>query len=214
MPTYINVSCMYCNKKFNQTLKLYNLNLKRKCKNYCSIECSNKSHNKQKDVICEQCNITFKKCVAAIKNTKHNFCSSSCSCTYHNQHKTKGYRRSRLEIYLEKKLIPIYGEDFFKFNDSTTINSELDIYIPSLKLAFELNGIFHYEPIYGEEKLKYIKNNDNRKFQACIEKGISLCVIDSSSLKYFKEDNAIKYYNIISSIIQENLRSQDSHPEL
>ena len=36
------------------------------------------------------------------------------------------------------------------------INSELDVYVPSLNLAFELNGIFHYEPIYGEKKLNQI----------------------------------------------------------
>ena len=72
------------------------------------------------------------------------------------------------------------------YNRKDAINSELDIYIPELELAFELNGIFHYEPIYGAEKLQQIQNNDDRKFQACLEKGISLCIIDTSSLKYFK----------------------------
>lgn len=59
----------------------------------------------------------------------------------------------------------------------------MDIYIPVLSLAFELNGIFHYEPIYGEGKLLSIQNNDDRKFQACLEHDIELCIINSSEQK-------------------------------
>lgn len=87
------------------------------------------------------------------------------------------------------------------YNRKDAINSELDIYIPSLKLAFELNGIFHYEPIYGPEKLSKIQNNDNRKFQACLEKGIELVIIDTSGLKYFKPLKAQSFYQIIINII-------------
>ena len=78
---------------------------------------------------------------------------------------------------------------------------ELDIYIPSLKLAFELNGIYHYEPIHGSDKLNKIQNNDNRKFQACAEQGISLCIIDTSSQSYFKENTSEKFLKIIINII-------------
>jgi len=95
------------------------------------------------------------------------------------------------------------------FNDKTTINSELDIYFPDLKLAFELNGIFHYEPIFSQNKLDQIQNNDNRKFQACIEQGIELCIIDSSSLKYFKESNCKKYLDIIVNIISKTNMSKN-----
>ena len=93
------------------------------------------------------------------------------------------------------------------YNEINTINAELDIYIPSLKLAFELNGIFHYEPIFGNKKLVKTQNNDQRKFIACAELGISLCVIDTTSLKYFKEDNAKKFLNIITKLIDEKLAS-------
>ena len=78
---------------------------------------------------------------------------------------------------------------------------ELDVLIPSLNLAFELNGIFHYEPIYGSDKLSSIKNNDERKFQACLEKGIELVIIDTSSQVYFKEKTSQKYFDIIENII-------------
>jgi hypothetical protein len=102
---------------------------------------------------------------------------------------------------LEAQLTTLYPTLDILYSDKTTINSELDIYIPSLRLAFELNGIFHYEPIYGEDKLTQITNNDNRKFQACLEQAIQLCIIDTSGQKYFKESTSQKYLDIITTII-------------
>lgn len=81
----------------------------------------------------------------------------------------------------------------------------LCIYIPSLKLAFELNGIFHYEPIYGEDKLNQIQNNDIEKNKSCINEGIKLCVINTSEQKYFKEKSSKKYLNIISNNINTSV---------
>jgi hypothetical protein len=106
---------------------------------------------------------------------------------------------------LEQQLPILYPDMEFHFNRKDTINSELDIYIPTLSLAFELNGIFHYEPIYGPDKLSQIQNNDHRKFQACLEKGIELCITDTSSLSYFKEQSAKKYLDIITNIINMKL---------
>lgn len=136
-----------------------------------------------------------------IKKFNNHFCSRSCSATYQNTHKTKNIKRSKLEIWLEKQLTQTYPNLEIHFNRKDAINSELDIYIPSFKLAFELNGIFHYEPIYGEEQLKKIKNNDSRKFQACIENKIELCIIDASSMDYFKENKSKIYLDIITNII-------------
>jgi len=68
-----------------------------------------------------------------------------------------------------------------------------------------LFGFFHYEPIYGAQKLLDIQNNDSRKFQACLEKGIEFVTIDSSALKNFKIKNATKYLDIIKNIIDAKL---------
>ena len=91
------------------------------------------------------------------------------------------------------------------FNQTDTIDSELDIYIPSLKLAFELNGIFHYEPIYGEEKFGRVKLNDECKFQKCLGKGIELCIIDTTTQKYFKEKSSVKFLEIIESVLKKKV---------
>lgn len=159
---------------------------------------------------CDQCGEEFRRGPAEISKSLKHFCSSSCSATYNNTHKTTGTRKSKLESYLETKLPEIYLNQEFHFNRKDAINSELDIYLPKLKLAFELNGIFHYEAIYGENKLNQIQNNDGRKFQACLEKGIELCIIDTSQLKHFNLPKAQKYLSIICKIIDQKLNLRRS----
>ena len=176
-------------------------------KHYCSKPCRVKGQNHQgvKMVVCKNCNVEFKKQQREIKKNKNDFCGSSCNAIYQNANKTKGTRRSKLEVYLESRLTEIYPNLEILYSDKTTIKSELDFYIPSLNLAFELNGIFHYEPIYGKDKLNQIQNNDGRKFQACLEQGIELCIIDSSGQKYFKESTSQKYLDIIIKLINQKL---------
>ena len=106
-----------------------------------------------------------------------------------------------MEIWIEENLKNKYNFEIL-FNNKEIIGSELDIYIPHFKLAFELNGIFHYEPIFGNKKLEQTINNDNRKFQACLEKGIEFCIIDTSGSKKFKPERDKKYLDIIDNILE------------
>jgi len=170
---------------------------------FCSRLCVNNFRYKDSSSIvkCNSCGVFFSKLNNQIRRSVNQFCSRSCAGTYNNAHKIKGTRRSKLEVWLEKQLKELYPTLEVLYSDKTTINSELDIYIPSLKLAFELNGVFHYEAIFGEDKLEQIRNNDDRKFQACLEKGIELCIIDTSNQKYFKEYSSQKYLDIITTII-------------
>lgn len=174
---------------------------------YCGIQCRNIKDGKVFVLQCKNCGKQVNQTRSHQKKHKNVFCSSSCAATYNNTHKTHGYRRSRLEIWLETELTKLYPNLEVHYCRKDAINGELDIYIPSLKLAFELNGIFHYEPIYGQGQLDKIQNNDKRKFQACIERGIELCIIDSSSLKHFKPDRAIKYLEIIQSVLDRKMVS-------
>lgn len=201
------LECEKCGKIFqgkkNDILNVLK-NPKRNTLKYCSLDCFYGSKITKIQCECKQCKKVFEKTASQAKKHPNHFCSSSCAAKYNNAHKTKGTRRSKLEVWLESELMKFYPNLEIHFNRKDAINSELDIYIPSLKLAFELNGIFHYEPIYGEEKLKLIQNNDSRKFQACLERGIELCIIDSSELSYFKIQKAKKYLNIIINIINKN----------
>ncbi len=204
----LKCECYTCEKAFyltkHQIQDVLNPNENRQGR-YCSKKCQNKSQESKESVTCFNCNTEFYKTRSQIKKTKNNFCSKSCAATYNNKNKTHGTRRSKLETWLEEKLISLYPNLEFHFNQKTAINSELDIYIPSLNLAFELNGIFHYEPIYGINKLQQIQENDISKSKACHEAKIDLCTIDTSGQKYVKPSTSQKYFDIINNIIKERL---------
>ena len=129
------------------------------------------------------------------------FCSRSCSATFTNKNKSYGFTRSKLEIWLEEQLRIHYPELEIHFNQKDAIGSELDIYFPGLKIAVELNGILHYIPIYGDHKLNQIRKNDSEKLASCNNEGISLCVIDISSMKHFTESKAKAYLDVIDQLI-------------
>jgi hypothetical protein len=50
-----------------------------------------------------------------------------------------------------------------------------------------------------------MENNDQRKMQACLERGIELCIIDTSQQTYFKPHTSQKYLNIIIEIINNKM---------
>jgi hypothetical protein len=211
-PRGIEIPCIcdYCEKEFFRTRDyICNIRFKKQILTYCGKACCDKGRKprKIKTYNCKNCGKETKRTPGMIKKSKNIFCCSSCSTIYLNKNKKYGYRRSKLEVWLEKQISLLYPFLEIVCNSKKIIESELDFFFPSLNLAVELNGPFHYEPIFGEETLQKIVNNDNRKFAACREKGLSLCVIDSSSMKYFKESNCIKYLDIFKKLIDEHIKA-------
>lgn len=214
------IVCKFCNQCFRR--HDYRIENKKKYRkgigpSFCSRNCYDgfikKEINKQTELSCENCKSDVIRKQSHLKRSKSGnvFCSRSCAAIYNNTHKTTGNRRSKMEVWIEEELKKKYDFEIV-FNSKEVINSELDIYIPSLKLAFELNGIFHYEAIYGEEKLKSVINNDNRKFQACLENKIELCIIDASGSKKFKPERDKKYLDIINDVISKRRGLVEKRP--
>lgn len=61
----------------------------------------------------------------------------------------------------------------------TNVGLELDIYVPDLKFAVEVDGPMHRIPCYGEERLKAQIINDAIKDQQCTDKNIFLLIINT-----------------------------------
>ena len=167
---------------------------------YCCVNCRQYKFKR----ICERCNNSY----LSDKSTSR-FCSGSCRSIKLNLHQfahTKsGRSRSKIEIWLETQLLSKFQNLTFVFNDKQTINMELDIYLPELKLAFELNGVFHYLPIYGEGTLTKIQNRDQVRSLKCYDNGIELVTINLGNNAFtVKKSNDI--LEIISNFIFKNIK--------
>lgn len=166
--------------------------------------------NKKVYVTCKNCNIVFLKLYNEAKRYTNNYCTRSCAAIYNNKHRTHGGNVSKLELYLQKELITQNNKGSYllhnnklllDFNNRLMCNGyELDIYIPNLKLAFEINGIFHYKPIFGQDKLNNIIRKDVLKNKLCKENGITLITIKDTSHKF-----SSKYGDIIFNIIDNHI---------
>lgn len=201
----IELECEFCMKKFYTESKFIKSTIRRKISDYkfCSRKCAGLAIRKRIDTKCGFCDksISVLNCIVNKSKSGKVFCSQSCSATYRNKNKTSGCIRSKLEIWIEQELKNAFIEFEILFNRRDIINSELDIYFPSLNLAFELNGITHYKPIYGLKKFNSIKNNDEYKLKKCIEYGIELVVLNTSNLKKFNIDDSTYIFNIIKNYV-------------
>jgi hypothetical protein len=152
------------------------------------------------DIPCKQCKKIFKKFNNEVKKYTNHYCSRTCAAVYNNRHKNFGIKISKLENFLQKNL---KGFDF-KYNDRDVCDGlELDIYIPDLKLAIEINGIFHYKPIFGNEKLNKTIIKDKMKKDLCKLKGISFYIIKDTSHNFSEKYGYVILNDIYCIIYKE-----------
>lgn len=206
----ILLSCEVCQSTY--TRSKHSITSKYKIRSqtprFCSRACHSASMKTYKTNTCKTCKTEF-----LLKNQpKKVFCSQSCSATFTNKNKTTGTRRSKLEIFIEQELSKLYPNLEILYSSKEIIQSELDIYIPSLKLAFEIQGIFHYEPIFGQEKLDQIQKNDLEKVKKCKALGIKLICIDTRKQKTFSKISSTEFLNIVVQSLGLEPNSSGSQP--
>lgn len=169
-------------------------------KNYCSKECQSASTNTRVTEPCGFCLTPVTRVLKEYKSAKrHIFCNHSCAAKYNNKHKTTGTRRSKIECYIAEQLKILYPQLQVVTNSVSLMNFELDFYFPELRFAIELNGIVHYEPIYGVDKFERIQSNDKQKMIRCSELGIELMVINIADQGKFTIQSSQKYLDLIKS---------------
>jgi hypothetical protein len=193
----VPLECKQCNKIFLKDVFIIKgiLNGTREATGeFCSITCCAINRKNKIEVMCKQCSKLFLKLPSQIKKHPNNFCSSSCAAIYNNKNKTTGFRKSSWEDYL----VELIKEDFPDIKIEQSVRNllpsglEIDIFLPELNLAIELNGLTHYFPIYGQEKFLKIQNNDSIKQLEIQQHGINLIVSNITHLK-----NYINKYKII-----------------
>ncbi|KKN52817.1 hypothetical protein LCGC14_0608630 [marine sediment metagenome] len=185
MKKYIKLKCDYCMKMFKRLLSIHNnyINVESHKHNhiFCSRLCSNK-YNTQVNTITTNCGNCNKKVIRHNSQAKKSksgkcFCSKFCAATYNYKFKKKS-RRSKIEAKFYNLLVKEFPNLNILPNDKNMLDGlEVDIAIPSLKLAIEWNGIVHFKPIYGQQKLDKIQNKDAKKLKIAVNKNINLIVI-------------------------------------
>ena len=199
----IELQCRICTQTFEQKKSIILKSFKQGyTSGFCSRNCSNKFKINKVNTECEECGKEISVRAYQRKTYKHSFCSYSCSAKYRNRHKTNGIIRSKIEIYIENKIKQNYPTLNVMSNDRILLEGlELDFYFPALKLGIELNGITHYEPIYGEDRLTRSKDSDKRKMIQCYENDIELAVIDVSGAKYLTQKWKDIYWNEVNQLL-------------
>lgn len=190
----VQVICQNCKLEFNKKPSSI-----RYTNNFCSNKCRGAYHNKKVEVQCFNCSKIFMKDFRFIKKNPRHCCSIDCSRMLAKTKKNWGSTRSKLEKYVEKRLIEEL--DLNILYNKNSIGYELDIHIPELNLAIELNGITHYKPIYGEKALHRRQEIDRLKAAECIKQNISLIVINVSNDKSNKSTLEKRYNNIKALIL-------------
>lgn len=107
---------------------------------------------------------------------------------------------SKLEKFiLECLLTDGYKVDFHKEQILSNTKLQIDLFLPQLNIAIEVDGPSHYEPVWGEDALKRNKSYDNKKTGLILGKGLVL--IRLKQIKDFSPSRARILYDQIKDIL-------------
>ena len=65
----------------------------------------------------------------------------------------------------------------------------------------EFNGIFHYKPIYGQEKLRRIQEIDKQKLYSCLQAEVELSVIDISRIVHLTQGAKEECWKVVKELV-------------
>ena len=193
------VVCERCGDRFLKEV----CNIRHTTHNYCSGRCR-RNEQSTKTFPCAECGDPVVK-QAAVRarypNGRH-FCCQSHAATFNNRLRQKT-RRSKIEAEFFDRLVATFPEIEMIPNDKTMLPGiEVDVAIPSLRLAIEWNGVVHFQPIYDQEKLDVIQRRDAAKAQLAADLEIRLVVInDTDSSKKTLDRAYADVCSIISSLL-------------
>lgn len=116
---------------------------------------------------------------------------------------------SKLEKYLFNKLLSAgYKVDFHKEQSLLNTKLQIDIFLPTINTAIEIDGPSHFAPVWGDEVLKRNKKYDNKKQGLILGKGLVLIRIKQT--KDFSKTRGDLIYEDLIKILN---KIQNSFPQ-
>lgn len=107
---------------------------------------------------------------------------------------------SKLEKYLLKKLLDDgYKVDFHKEQILSNTRLQIDLFLPTINLAIEVDGPSHFAPVWGDESLKKNIKYDSKKEGLIIGKGWHLIRVKQKK-DFSKARSDVIYKSLIEAI--------------
>lgn len=107
---------------------------------------------------------------------------------------------SKLEKYILNDLLAAgFRVEFHKEQTLSNTKLQLDLFLPEIGLAIEVDGPSHFEPVWGKDSLEKNKKYDNKKNGLIIGKGLFLVRVKQT--KDFSPSRAKIICNKIKEVI-------------
>lgn len=109
---------------------------------------------------------------------------------------------SKLERYLLERLLKYgYKVDFHKEQMLVTTKLQIDLFLPTMNTAIEVDGPSHFEPVWGDESLKRNIKYDNKKTGLILGKGLVLIRVKQT--KDFSKSRAELIFQKLHAVLTE-----------
>jgi len=113
---------------------------------------------------------------------------------------------SKLEIFLMEQLTNDgYRVEFHKEQVLSNTKLQIDLFLPMIRTAIEVDGPSHFDPVWGDEALQKNKRYDDKKNGLIL--GKDLVLIRIKQTKDFSKSRGIKIYQELKSIIDNISKS-------
>ena len=124
---------------------------------------------------------------------------------------------SKMERYIFEHLTKL-GYKVDKHREFLVQNEKfhIDLYIPSCRLAIEVDGPMHFEPVFGEERLKKRQAADSQKNGLILSSGMVLLrvkLLKRESQRYFRQISE-QIQEVISNIETEFPKENERYYEI
>ena len=196
--------CPICNISFTR-IKGYLRKRKHEiicCSNQCRSKYWGKIISERNRIIynCKQCGKEFNRIACRDKRGTNKFCSPSCAGKYVAKNCRTSSKRSKAEVFLCELIKKDFPSLIISENNHNILPSklEIDIFIKHKNLAIEVNGPFHYFPIFGQDYLDKIHNKDIKKQNEILALKINLIILDISNFLTLKQTKSfiLDQYNM------------------
>ena len=113
-----------------------------------------------------------------------------------------GKTGSKLEKFILKQLLSSgYSVEFHKEQSILNTKLQIDLFVPKINTAIEVDGPSHFEPVWGDDTLKRNKKYDNKKTGLIIGKGLFLIRI--KQMKDFSYARGLIVFDQLIQILKD-----------